>query len=86
MDDDDDDGSSPSFARGSSAMREDISTAWSSVLRRARGKGGAGGAAVEEGDSLLISSPMMARGAQPYMAQDLLEVRLVWMDEWMVDQ
>ena len=25
----------------------------------------------EEGESLFISSPMMARGAQPYMAQDL---------------
>ena len=26
---------------------------------------------VVEGESLLISSPMMARGAQPYMAQEL---------------
>ena len=58
------DGNSSGVERGSSEMR-DISTALSSVLREWV-------AGVEaEGESLLISSPMIARGAQPYMAQDL---------------
>ena len=38
---------------------------------RGRGQEGAGVGMVVEGESLLISSPMMARGAQPYMAQEL---------------
>ena len=74
---DDDDSASllgPS-ERGSSDMREDISTAEgsSALLRRVKDAE----VVVEEqeevdGESLLISSPMMARGAQPYMAHDLI--------------
>lgn len=57
-------GTSSGIESGSSDMR-DISTSLFSVVWELI-------AGVEaEGESLLISSPMIARGAQPYMAQDL---------------
>lgn len=61
--------SSSSSSSAGERGRRDISTERSRALR------GLGAAGV----NLLISSPMMARGAQPYMAQDLRGLRVSMM-------